>query len=769
MERVPWEESPSCFVIDQIGDTQNLTYGALHQREVPTYFRLGAGGVIGSSSDAKIDRSISNGNSIVLSSRFAGLQGRRDKEAFSKTNRVGLRKLRVRQDGLQDPQADAAADFLPLRPTNRQTRKGEADGNTSDSSVSSGGAARHHRSKNGKHELVDRPIDRDLQYSSDTSMSGYEGGRSSDLHDAVQQRRIALSRRLNVDPANGDAWQELIDLQDKVLGIPESRSTSAERQSKAHIKISIYEIAIEKVADDKTREALLLGMMEEGSEVWGGNKMSSKWRILLQTYPEYQGLWIKYLDHKQTTFSSFTFEDSRNVYVDCLRMLQCARTSVVDDEKISESQVYVLLRMTLFLREAGFLERAIATWQAVLEWEMHRPTVLKLLAFGSDDTKNLNALSSFADFWEAEVPRIGEEGAKGWATFKQGEFESSKPRKDDIEIVEDGLTLFRSWAETERGRSLQSRTVARAGDDIDDNDPYRIVMFSDIEDLLLISRESPQRWKFISDALLIFCNLPPCLMEHAGSRTRRWWKDPFLRNLHRSSVHLSRWQLRWPANKSKIPLVSSSHEGPPPDTSRWSSPFGFPTFDYQVSSDSLFAPKGLWFSALDAWEHAGSPDDGPVQAAWAHRLLKALVDADIGGEYLEEYYLALELRLSPGNVKRTAKSLIKKRPSSIRLYNAFVSINCWLGQFTNGEKAMITAINMSRDLPESSQRDSILLWHTWLWALLDSGRILPALERLLTFADPVLDAKLHEEERDVSAILPAIEPPMLLRTRTVRL
>jgi hypothetical protein len=64
----------------------------------------------------------------------------------------------------------------------------------------------------------------------------------------------------------------------------------------------------------------------------------------------------------------------------------------------------------------GFVENAVAIWQALLE--LHHFTPTEITPMDIIDKRGQEVLlSSFERFWESEVPRIGEDGAEGWDTF----------------------------------------------------------------------------------------------------------------------------------------------------------------------------------------------------------------------------------------------------------------------------------------------------------------------------------------------------------------
>src|SRR5205814_9906202 len=74
--------------------------------------------------------------------------------------------------------------------------------------------------------------------------------------------------------------------------------------------------------------------------------------------------------------------------------------------------IYVFLRATIFIHDAGYKELAVSAWQALLELSFSRPAE-------QGEASAASVMESFQDFWESEVARIGEDNAVGWATYER--------------------------------------------------------------------------------------------------------------------------------------------------------------------------------------------------------------------------------------------------------------------------------------------------------------------------------------------------------------
>ena len=746
------------FFVDRKGDPKNLAFGSLQKSAVANYRRSGAGNVLGSV-NGRIDRTSSNDKVIVLS--IDGLPERRGKNALSKASPGSLRKLRVRPEEARTSAEDRDADFLPLgRSRGRKRKRGDIQ---QDLDSLSDDGAQHYRSVQGKAKAVDQPEDEDLLYGSESSVPEHEG-RVFGMDNMHRQKRSELSRAVENDPTNCENWVQLISFQDKIVGLDQttenSKITNAEKQSNAEVKLSMYEKAVAAALHLKDKERLILAMMEEASQIWDGKKIQAQWRNILRDYPGSEKLWTRYLDFRVTTFLSFKYDDVLAEYIGCLRILKNSRSpkaATKDSQFNIATQPYLVLRLTLLMREAGFIERAVATWQALLEYHIFNTDKYRESQEVSSETAP-EALSAFEEFWESEVPRIGEDSAQGWAKFTSRARELPPPKIDPILDIGNSSDIYSSFASLERRQTLHARSPGRTIDDVIEDDPFRVILFSDVRDILIDFPAIGQSQMSLVEALLAFCHLPPLHGTQSGDGARSIYREPFQRNdvLQLSGASMRSWRVQLFQQMAKASDVT--------DIPATSTPFDTPIADYIVSSDTLFPATGSWFSALDNWLLEYARDQGPIPIGWIRRVLKALVDIGVGGDTLAEYFLALELRLSPETVTKTAKKLIKARPTSFCLYNAHVCIDFRLGFPGKAEEIIVPAINTSKDLKESVQRDTIFLWRTWVWELLRAGQEKEALERLLSYSDPSVVNDRMKHANDVSKDL-SVKPTTLLRTQ----
>ncbi|KAL5326754.1 hypothetical protein ACEPPN_004443 [Leptodophora sp. 'Broadleaf-Isolate-01'] len=744
----PSTNSPEIFIIDRKGDVKNLVYGSVHRYSVPPFYRYGSGYVLGASLDVKIDRNQNEDKGVVLSNwRIPRL---REKYVFSRIERERPRLLKIRPEVLSDTSSAIDSDFIALQnPRGRKRKRGAEDESSDD------GEKRDYRSIYGKPKDSGQPLDEDLQYATESDSSGSDAGRAIKTDSSLRQRNVELSRKVDQFPQDITAWLELIDHQDVLMKVGDDRRrlTSAEIRSTADIKIHMYEKALEKAQSLEDKERLLLGLMAEGTKIWEVKVQSDRWEKISKENIDSLLLWTSYLNFKQSTFTTFRYDEVREVYLKRIRLLLGSVEGFAENarEALYQQLIYVMLRLTLFIREAGYTELAVAIWQGLLEMNFNAPKEAMMKSA---------LIDSFKDFWESEVSRIGEAGSLGWNHYVKNSIDVEIPDTltDEVDDSLINADIFRTWSAAERIRMKCSQTPARTMDEVVEDDPYRVIMFSDIEDFLIQLPPNPKGLRrSCVDAFLLFCRLPPIAtldLEIA----QKWVNDPLVRD------ELLECSSAWITNE----YFSKSRNA--------DSDIGPPSYLHNPFPNSVGTPELLFGKTLAGNDYFSSPpsqqssfearyggDNGPISTTWILNTLKQLIQAHFT-EDLAEYYLAFSYHHSPTTIKKIAKDLLKQHPSSLRLYNAYAMIEWSRGNRDIANGVFSAALAMSSgssssstvnksDKEQEQSNDAIVLWHNRSWLSLEATDNASALQHLLSIADGKPDPSI------------ALTPTILLRAK----
>jgi len=266
----------------------------------------------------------------------------------------------------------------------------------------------------------------------------------------------------------------------------------------------------------------------------------------------------------------------------------------------------------------------------------------------TDEKVQAELLSCFESFWESEVPRIGEDGAEGWNLFEidRGTSNIPQPRTDVVKANIGRHRVFETWATAERLQTLKSREPARTIDEVEEDDPYRVILFSDIKDFITYL-DSKQAHLTLLNAFMAFCRLPPL----PSSDNQSWWTDPFVRNdgLEQSDAYHDQcfFDDQRSGSKEALTQLSVGIELEYPNLVARKGPFTFKLRNFPSSAETLFSDGTRWFAQQDRWLDIYQGDVGPVKIDWLRRVLKCLASKDASEYNLAEYSLAFEWKNFP--------------------------------------------------------------------------------------------------------------------------
>lgn len=675
------------YFVDRKGDVQNSTYQRLHKYDVPAYRRSGYGNILGLDSHFKIDRALSVEDKLYLTDTRRAYASDQQRALLKRPGRHQAPEMRLRlPKDLHVP--DSSSDFISLRSNGHLARKPLTKPEVEPFDEI--------RSLYGTTSQLRSPVDKDLAYaSSDSESDNYD----LDVH--IRQRNVELSRKAKLEPTNLHAWLELVAHQEylvcpTVLGTGSSQMSDTERRTLADLRLHILDKASKSIPlnDKPARETLYHALFEEATFIWELDKYLTRLHEAIQELPGSLILWTMYLNAAQSRAKGFRFEYGKAFFLQSLKSMKSA-WSVSTGTSVGEAedmQLYIVLRYTAYLRESGHDELAIAVWQALLEYHLFRPQRSVI-----DDSTTL--LNLFETFWESEVPRFGEPGSQGWWNYSS---ESALPHEDQAEAHEQILSTsqpFSSFATLERNASDTFRFPGRSIDEEDTEDPFHIVFFSDIKDVLEATPYQLSRNGLI-DAFLCFLGLA---VRPSSTRTRdhdlrvqSWRIDAFLTTGLLTEMNLAK------------------------------------------SGDSLWTPLIERFEASTSTLFASRRFDLPITTpanlvSFAHLSLENLVQNNPLDEVLAEYYLAFEYHFRPKDASKSAKAILKRLPSSLRLYNACAVIESNLGRDEKANKIWTGASKLIESLPVEAQQEAVMLRHSWAWELMQKGDLKAALLRLVFF------------------------------------
>ncbi|PVH97737.1 DUF1740-domain-containing protein [Periconia macrospinosa] len=656
------------FFSDRRGDPDIEKYGTVNRYEVPRYHSIGYGYVLGLPLDRKIDRNLSTDKTVVITPSTSS-QGKRvltDRHALKQHHVKTIKFIKTAAD-----EDSLNADFIALSRGSKRKRS-DLDGDDADDEEGdklSEGIADYRQLDSCA--SGNKPSDPDAEYESDTVIAA-----DSEL----AKRNAALQRQTREHPEDLDGWLNLIKHQEAmVMADHISELTPSDKIHLATVRMSIYEQALRKFDSDESSQAKLYGgFMSEASLVWDSSRRANKWAEILKKFPLSTDLWILYLNDVQSSWATFTYDKCRDAFLDCLRTLKSGGSLVQSDFVL-----YILVRLTSMIHQAGYYKMAVGIWQAVLEFTLLKPRA----NLDQSPTENLQ---SFEEFWDSDVARVGEEGATGWFNFELG----STPKFPE-----------------------------RSTDEVDENDVLNIVLFSDIEEIL---KSLPRAINALSllNAFLNFCQLPPITQEN---NVQRYQLDPFLQDTF----------------VEEVPYKHEESYVFPQVLARYS---GCPLRKYQATTELLF-------------QNVFPQQPRVVDALFIRRVFELLAVDISADEFIGVYLIALESNYFPSKAFKTAKRLLKARPTNLYLYNAYALAEDKHNNSLKAEQVFSTALSMPQQQPDQlplSTPGSLDLFSNWVWQGVRKGDHLSGLWRLTV---PTGQLPKYEEEPPPQAAI--------LRTRNL--
>ncbi|KAF3929553.1 hypothetical protein ABW19_dt0205711 [Dactylella cylindrospora] len=729
---LPWETPDLPYQIDTRGDPHNLTYGTIHRYNIPKYWRYGRDRILGLDKSYRIESDKGDGKGVVVGKVGGRGDGRVRGWAYAVDE---SRMLKVKSQGDEEEGFVEGWDFVAF-PGSRKRKRDGGDG-----AENKGEGSVDYRSIEGLQKGAGKEVESDVEEidSSDDDVAAMDA--------EVKERTIYLSRLVDSEPQNIDAWFSLMNHQEVIIygnGEHKRRKVrQGERQGLEEVKLGILDKAISK---NPGTARLLLEYMKIATGIWEPQKVKAKWEDILSKNSTIIEVWQGYINFRQADFVSFKYQECLKVYEECIGKLKgrILRFGVEDEEKakLEEILLYILTRATTFMDQAGFSELSVAIWQGILEMNSSPP---RAFASGPDSlTNHEEMLDSIGAFWDSEVLRIGEAKAKGWAAYADediGDFADPKDLPDGYSTSDDLLLndpdFFGAWLDKEK--TLLGKLPARTTDEIEEDDPFRVILFSDIRQFLW-KFQTPIARSSIGDAFIAFIGVVAPTQHQRDS----YFRADLARVNERA---LSKWF--WHDNEPDVKLIAWVNGVPmePERRSRVSrNPFSFHSSSLPLSPESLF-PSNWWFSSVEV------PDLSSERLDYGIAMLREFISR-VPDERLALIYFAIECRKNPGNNKKVAKQLLKKYSHSLQLWNAYAMSEVAQGSKDAAKVVYQTALKMSASFSEEQQRFAIELWRSWIWSEMDEGNEEAALALLLRIPEGHA-AIMKTAERSATAILKA--------------
>ncbi|KAF8973700.1 NRDE-2, necessary for RNA interference-domain-containing protein [Flammula alnicola] len=478
-----------------------------------------------------------------------------------------------------------------------------------------------------------------------------------------QETLKRLEQELTVKPDAVDTWFSLLS-----------------QTFRCEITVSILSRALSAAPQNATNKVLRLAFLKAGEEIWHESKLRSEWEETLKVGGiEVQMEWLEW---KIRTMNHGIDE----VVEAAARALESL--GVDEDSEVA--------KIRIFWR---YSERAMAMFQAEAELIFNPPANISKMALQAQ-------LNELEDFWDSEVSRLGEDGARGWASWYSSKTDQNSvptSQASQPSTIPD-LDPYRQWASQELQADRKMFLPLRS--DSDTSDPYSTVLFADIRSMMLNIKYRRAKHAFRM-AWLSFLGLHVPGLSLAGSHELDWDDRWNLGHLT-SPYYLN---AIFPSDANQNALLTDAVAGVVIGRERqhatsfgpvrcWGKDVSGP-LDLSSTDPGKPLHKGIW-----TMEDVLNTDENITR-----KLFTALrIDHD-DSEW-DTLALAFETAISPKSAIKLSKSLLSVNRDSLALWNAHAQLERMRGRLGDARKVYQTLLIANKH--DTSQKQAGFLW--WSWA-----------------------------------------------------
>jgi hypothetical protein len=340
----------------------------------------------------------------------------------------------------------------------------------------------------------------------------------------------------------------------------------------------------------------------------------------------------------------------------------------------------------------GYTERAAAAFQAIMEINFFRPRQKNLESFDE-------LVDDFETFWDSELPRIGEDGAKGWTNMDlESVLPEPQPAKhtspdQSIQTLQGNSTSAMSsyW----QAQEMKAHRPLRTTDVQDDEDPFGCVLFDDIRNLLfLLSTNDSLQALLYSFLSFVGVSIPPPDID----TNVPFFTDPFL---FTELIDVpERQSTFWPQLDQKLP--SFDPYGPTERLSGIKQPQMIPLRIFPYDIRQMFADPAHWFVRFDP------PKESIDFIVNSFRTLRSSAGLK-KDTYFQLCELSFEARVNISSAVQLAKHSLSLDPQNLVLWDAYARLCLLHGKPKKARDVYVKTLEMS----EQSAVGLLSLWYSW--------------------------------------------------------
>ncbi|KAJ2738704.1 hypothetical protein H4R23_000970 [Coemansia sp. Cherry 401B] len=511
----------------------------------------------------------------------------------------------------------------------------------------------------------------------------------------IRRRTTELEARIKADKHDIDAWKQLIAHQETVV---ESSFGSSSRLKLRHavsaVQAEMYRRAMQSNPDSRD---LVLGYLDACMDTMDDETVLDEWRAAVERTADPQVV-LRYLQFCQTLAACFSVPWMADNYATAVRhILRCYTRCPDKEPEIGPAIAELIHSACLFFRESGFAERALAVYQAALEWYVMTPGE-------KQQTSMSHRLREFRQMWNSGWPRIGAESAKGWTAYLAADPAAPTDPATSPQ-GESSASTIDAWCDLEMRRSKLAMVphlldlTKRDSEHIESVDPFSIVVFDDVEPYLADLRPNAATAQMLVDGFLQFLGVvgpqTRVLSGRSGHASELVWTVPGIGD---DMFTVIDEHSLWP-----IPAAPGNPEADPERA--------FPFVSVPVTLDTPDTPL--------PYVHA-CPWMQPANAAYrgiAHNALMQLQRAEQLDERSRMQLSVAQLEWafvqSTDNGSAMGRCLLAQRPECLALWNTLAKMHARTGNWPEARRVWAAALAAAPTLPAAEQPWVAVLCKSW--------------------------------------------------------
>lgn len=308
----------------------------------------------------------------------------------------------------------------------------------------------------------------------------------------IYNKTQEFNKWLRENPSDIDKWIEFVNFQDEL---------SSEKID-GKLEVAVWEkklSVIEKALESNPKcVRLSIEKLKILANLWEPDKVNSEWKQLTFIYPNSILVWYSHIQFSKTQISYFSQSKTSKIYQKLIsimnKMNEGTFMSHSPPERLPSEMIAVITSYCQFIKEIGYMEKAIAIWQAQIEFNCFVPDILI-----QQNSSFQEYQTFFEPFWDSGVPRFGEDGAQGWEQVMAQKITQESDLKnldqEENQIIKTSNSKSIAWLKFELLRQAYHWVSVKAQDEVDD--PERNILFDDVNPFLFKLKNQDEKFELI--------------------------------------------------------------------------------------------------------------------------------------------------------------------------------------------------------------------------------------------------------------------------------